>query len=60
MSRVVHPIEVESYRILRERVDLSHLPPLSRAVTADPPTLPIVATHPWVSAACRAARTAWA
>ncbi|NYH41279.1 precorrin-8X/cobalt-precorrin-8 methylmutase [Micromonospora jinlongensis] len=33
MSRVVHPIEVESYRILRERVDLSHLPPLSRAVT---------------------------
>ncbi|MFG1649728.1 precorrin-8X methylmutase [Micromonospora sp. NPDC049275] len=33
MSRVVHPIEVESYRILRERVDLSHLPPLARAVT---------------------------
>ncbi|MCF0096997.1 precorrin-8X methylmutase [Micromonospora sp. MH99] len=33
MSRLVHPIEVESYRILRERVDLSHLPPLSRAVT---------------------------
>ncbi|MET8320714.1 precorrin-8X methylmutase [Micromonospora sp. NPDC005189] len=33
MSRVVHPIEVESYRILRERVDLSHLSPLSRAVT---------------------------
>ncbi|MBM0278819.1 precorrin-8X methylmutase [Micromonospora tarensis] len=33
MSRVVHPIEVESYRILRERVDLSQLPPLSRAVT---------------------------
>ncbi|WP_328654088.1 precorrin-8X methylmutase [Micromonospora sp. NBC_00330] len=33
MSRVVHPIEAESYRILRERVDLSHLPPLSRAVT---------------------------
>ncbi|MFE9188470.1 precorrin-8X methylmutase [Micromonospora sp. NPDC007208] len=33
MSRVVHPIEVESYRILRERVDLSYLPPLSRAVT---------------------------
>ncbi|MEU8328989.1 precorrin-8X methylmutase [Micromonospora sp. NPDC048839] len=33
MNRVVHPIEVESYRILRERVDLSHLPPLSRAVT---------------------------
>ncbi|HJP74320.1 MAG TPA: precorrin-8X methylmutase [Pseudonocardiaceae bacterium] len=33
MSRVVHPIEVESYRILRERVDTAHLPPLTRAVT---------------------------
>jgi precorrin-8X/cobalt-precorrin-8 methylmutase len=32
MARVVHPIEEESYRILRSRVDLSHLPPLSRAV----------------------------
>jgi precorrin-8X/cobalt-precorrin-8 methylmutase len=30
--RRVHPIEVESYRILREMVDLSHLEPLSRAV----------------------------
>jgi precorrin-8X/cobalt-precorrin-8 methylmutase len=29
----VHPIEVESMRILASRVDLSHLPPLSRAVT---------------------------
>jgi precorrin-8X/cobalt-precorrin-8 methylmutase len=28
-----HPIEAESYRILRSRIDLSHLPPLSRAVT---------------------------
>jgi precorrin-8X/cobalt-precorrin-8 methylmutase len=28
----VHPIEVESFEILRSRVDLSHLPPLSRAV----------------------------
>lgn len=28
-----HPIEQESYRILRSRIDLSHLPPLSRAVT---------------------------
>lgn len=27
-----HPIEQESYRILRSRVDLSHLAPLSRAV----------------------------
>ena len=30
--RRVHPIEAESYRVLRERVDLSHLDPLSRAV----------------------------
>ena len=33
MTRAVHPIEAESYRILRARVDLSHLPPLARAVT---------------------------
>jgi precorrin-8X/cobalt-precorrin-8 methylmutase len=33
MSRAVHPIEAESYRILRARVDLSHLPALTRAVT---------------------------
>jgi len=30
--RRIHPIEAESYRILRELVDLSHLGPLSRAV----------------------------
>ncbi len=30
----VHPIEAESYRILERRVDLSHLPPLMRAVVA--------------------------
>ncbi|HEX5403475.1 MAG TPA: precorrin-8X methylmutase [Pseudonocardiaceae bacterium] len=43
MSRRPHPIEVESYRILRSRVDTAHLPPLTRAVvervvhtTADP------------------------
>jgi len=30
--RRVHPIEMESYRILRELVDLSHLGPLGRAV----------------------------
>ncbi|MHB8438400.1 MAG: precorrin-8X methylmutase [Acidimicrobiales bacterium] len=30
----VHPIEIESYRILDQRVDLSHLPPLVRAVVA--------------------------
>jgi precorrin-8X/cobalt-precorrin-8 methylmutase len=29
----VHPIVVESYRILRSRIDLSDLPPLTRAVT---------------------------
>ncbi len=28
----VHPIEQESFEILRSRVDLSHLPPLRRAV----------------------------
>jgi precorrin-8X/cobalt-precorrin-8 methylmutase len=31
--RRAHPIETESYRILRGMVDLSHLGPLSRAVT---------------------------
>jgi precorrin-8X/cobalt-precorrin-8 methylmutase len=30
--RTVHPIEQESFAILRSRVDLSHLPPLHRAV----------------------------
>jgi precorrin-8X/cobalt-precorrin-8 methylmutase len=30
--RRAHPIETESYRILREMVDLSHLGPLSRTV----------------------------
>ncbi len=33
MVRLVHPIEQESYAVLRARVDLSHLPPLVRAVT---------------------------
>jgi precorrin-8X/cobalt-precorrin-8 methylmutase len=32
MSHAVHPIEAESYRILRARLDLSHLPALARAV----------------------------
>lgn len=43
MTRTVPPIEAESYAILRTRLDLSHLPPLHRAVvervvhaTADP------------------------
>jgi precorrin-8X/cobalt-precorrin-8 methylmutase len=33
MTRAVHPIEQESYRILRSRADTSALPPLTRAVT---------------------------
>jgi precorrin-8X/cobalt-precorrin-8 methylmutase len=33
MAWTAHPIEVESYRILRSHVDTSRLPPLSRAVT---------------------------
>jgi precorrin-8X/cobalt-precorrin-8 methylmutase len=33
VKRVIHPIEVESYRIMRERVDTAHLPRLTRAVT---------------------------
>jgi precorrin-8X/cobalt-precorrin-8 methylmutase len=32
LSRVVHAIEQESFQILRSRVDLSHLAPLTRAV----------------------------
>ncbi|HET9379965.1 MAG TPA: precorrin-8X methylmutase [Streptomyces sp.] len=32
MRRAVHPIEEESYRRLRARLDTSHLPPLTRAV----------------------------
>lgn len=32
-TRAVHPIEQESFAILRDRVDLSHLPALTRAVT---------------------------
>ncbi|HEX9506195.1 MAG TPA: precorrin-8X methylmutase [Acidimicrobiia bacterium] len=34
MTRPIHPIEVESYGILAERIDLSHLPPGVRAVVA--------------------------
>jgi precorrin-8X/cobalt-precorrin-8 methylmutase len=33
LGRVVHPIEQESFRRLRARLDTSHLPPLTRAVT---------------------------
>ncbi len=32
VDRVVHPIEQESYRRLRARLDTSHFPPLTRAV----------------------------
>ncbi|MFK0063681.1 precorrin-8X methylmutase [Streptomyces werraensis] len=32
MNRVIHPIEQESFRRLRARLDTSHLPPLTRAV----------------------------
>ncbi len=32
MRSAVHPIEQESFAILRSRVDLGHLPPLTRAV----------------------------
>jgi len=32
MTRVVHPIEADSYRILRSTVDTSHLPKFSRDV----------------------------
>jgi precorrin-8X/cobalt-precorrin-8 methylmutase len=32
VTRIQHPIEVESYRILRSRVDTAVLPPVTRAV----------------------------
>ncbi|KWX10946.1 precorrin-8X methylmutase, partial [Carbonactinospora thermoautotrophica] len=32
MARAIHPIERESYAILRSRVDTSALPPYTRAV----------------------------
>jgi precorrin-8X/cobalt-precorrin-8 methylmutase len=32
VNRVVHPIEEESYRRLRARLDTSHFPPLTRSV----------------------------
>ncbi|WP_326599698.1 precorrin-8X methylmutase [Streptomyces sp. NBC_01803] len=62
MTRVVHPIEEESYRILRSRVDTSGLPPLTRAVvervihaSADPDYLTDLVTD---EAALRAAHHA--
>lgn len=57
-----HPIEQESYRILRSRVDTTHLPPLTKAVvervvhtTADPTWLGDIVTD---EAALRAGHTA--
>jgi precorrin-8X/cobalt-precorrin-8 methylmutase len=62
VSRAVHPIETESYRILRSRVDTGHLPPLTRAVverivhtTADPTWLGEVIAEEQTLAAGRAA-----
>ncbi|MGK5446128.1 precorrin-8X methylmutase [Streptomyces radiopugnans] len=60
--RTVHPIEEESYRILRSRLDTSHLPPLTRAVvervihsSADPAYAEDLVTD---ESALRAAHTA--
>ncbi|GAA4855289.1 precorrin-8X methylmutase [Saccharopolyspora cebuensis] len=60
--RRVHPIEIESYRIMRERADFGHFAPLSRAVvervvhtTADPSWTGEVVT---TEAAVRAGRRA--
>ncbi|MDQ3763016.1 MAG: precorrin-8X methylmutase [Actinomycetota bacterium] len=33
MTRAQHPIEIESYRILRAQIDTTGLPPVARAVT---------------------------
>lgn len=61
-ARRPHPIEIESYRILRSRVDTSHLPPLTRAVvervvhtTADPTWLGDLVADESALAAGRAA-----
>ncbi|MDB1088450.1 precorrin-8X methylmutase [Streptomyces sp. ACA25] len=59
MNRTVHPIEEESYRILRSRIDTSGLPPLTRAVvervihsSADPDYLTdLVTEEDWLRAA---------
>ncbi|MFH0244925.1 precorrin-8X methylmutase [Streptomyces sp. HK10] len=60
--RTVHPIEEESYRILRSRLDTSRLPPLTRAVvervihsSADPAYAEDLVTD---ESALRAAHTA--
>lgn len=61
-----HPIELESYRIMRRRVDLAHLPPLTRGVvervvhsTADTSWVgEIVAAEPDLRAGLAALRAA--
>jgi precorrin-8X/cobalt-precorrin-8 methylmutase len=67
VSRPRHPIEIESYRILRSRVDTAHLPPLTRAVvervvhtTADPTWLGDLVADESALAAGRAALLAGA
>jgi precorrin-8X/cobalt-precorrin-8 methylmutase len=67
VSRPRHPIEIESYRILRSRVDTTHLPPLTRAVvervvhtTADPTWLGDLVADESALAAGRAALLAGA
>ncbi|HWE88312.1 MAG TPA: precorrin-8X methylmutase, partial [Pseudonocardiaceae bacterium] len=67
MNRVAHPIEVESYRILRSRVDTAGLSPLTRAVverivhtTADPTWVGDVRTTESALSAGRAALLAGA
>ena len=65
LRRTVHPIERESYAILRERVDTAHLPPLTRAVvervihtTADPTYLDdLVVAEAHLAAGLRALRS---
>lgn len=60
--RQIHPIEVESYRIMRSRADFTYLPPLTRAVverivhtTADPTFIGEVVADEAALAAGRAA-----
>lgn len=64
MSRVIHPIEQESYAIVRERAGTAELPPWTRAVTervihasADPGYLTdLVAAEEVLAAGARALR----
>lgn len=67
VTRTVHPIEAESYRILRSEVDTSRLPPLTRDIvervihtTADPTWLTDLVCHEAALGAGAAALTAGA